>query len=181
MYALHVRVIEADDIPRMDANATDAYCVLQTSNQSQTTFAMRNSMHPRWNQDFHFNVTTPTVGSLHILMRDKDIFKDDNISQIDIQFCSLPVGQVIDQWYCMIPTGRAHKGGRLHLLLHMAPANSPPFVPSVPVYPTAGYGQPAYGAYPQPYAAYPPPPVYAAPAYPPPPPYPGYPYGYPRY
>lgn len=195
MYTLHVRVIEADDIPRMDANATDAYCILQTSSQSQTTFAMRNSMHPRWNQDFHFNVTAPTIGSLRINMRDKDVFKDDNISYIDIQFCSLPVGQVIDQWYCMIPNGRARKGGRLHLLLHMAPANSPPFVPSVPVYPTAGYAAPP--GYPAPgYAAPPayvaaPPPVYAAPGYPapgyaapPPPGYPGYPpppppYGYP--
>lgn len=188
MYALHVRVIEADDIPRMDANATDAYCILQTSSESQTTFAMRNSMHPRWNQDFHFNVTTPTIGSLHIIMRDKDIFKDDTISSIDIQFCSLPVGQVIDQWYCMIPY-RNRKGGRLHLLLHMAPPNSPPFVPSVPVYPgyaAPGYPQPAvyttpvYPAAPAYAAPGYPAPGYAAPGYAMPPPYPGYP-RYPGY
>lgn len=169
LFTLHVRVVEATDIPRMDANATDAYCLLQTSSESLTTFVVKNSMNPRWNQEFHFSVSAPTVGSLRITMRDKDAIKDDNISYIDIQYCSMPVGQVIDMWYDMIPFNRVRKGGRLHLVLHMAPANSPPFVPTVGG-PVMQGGYPAVMTQPMP------PPM--APVYqqPPPPPV-GYPTG----
>ncbi|KAK8838088.1 hypothetical protein M9Y10_036039 [Tritrichomonas musculus] len=168
LYTLHVRVIEADDIPKMDANATDAYCILNTSSESRNTAVIQNSMHPRWNQEFHFSIATPTTGSLRIVMRDKDIFKDDNISSLDIQLCSLPLGQVIDRWYDMIPFRRVKKGGRLHLVLHMAQTGQPPFIPSSgqPGYATQAYPQPGYAApaYPQPaYGA--PPPAYPQPAY----------------
>lgn len=202
LYTLHVRVVEADDIPRMDSNATDAYCVLATSSETRTTNVVQNSMHPRWHAEFHFNITTPSVGSLRVTMRDRDAFKDDNISSIDIQLCSLPFGQVVDQWYSMVPFNHVRKGGRLHLVLHMAQAGQPPFVPSygaAPGYPAApgyaapapgyvapapgyaapAYPQPAYGAPPPAYGAPPPayPPAYGAPppAYPPQPGYPGYP------
>ncbi|KAK8871471.1 hypothetical protein M9Y10_007200 [Tritrichomonas musculus] len=170
-YQLHVRVIEADDIPRMDLNKTDAYCILQAGSETQNTFAIMNCMHPRWNQDFHFNVTTPTAGSLHIMMRDKDLFKDDNISYIDIPFCSFPLGQIVDQWYYMTPYHHYRKGGRLHLLVQMGQAGQPPFVPQMPVY---AVQSPVYQ-----YAAspYPAPGYYAQPGYQG---YPGYP-GYPCY
>lgn len=129
-FTLHVRVIEANDIPKMDIiTATDAYCILKTSSETRKTFVVKDSMHPRWNQEFHFVVSAPSVGSLNIVMRDKDVVFDDNISHLDIQFCALPVGQVIDQWYDMIPFPKVKKGGRLHLLLQMAPTGHPPFVP----------------------------------------------------
>lgn len=113
----------------MDANATDAYCQLTTSTESRSTFAILNTMHPKWEQDFHFSVTSPTSGELRIKMRDKDKFKDDDISTIEIQYSSLPVGQLIDRWYDMIPCKRVKKGGKLHLVLHMARAIMPAFIP----------------------------------------------------
>ncbi|KAK8834103.1 hypothetical protein M9Y10_036408, partial [Tritrichomonas musculus] len=128
-YRLHVKVVEADNIPKMDANATDAYCVLSAGGETCTTFAIMNTMHPKWGQDFHFNVSSPTSGELRIKMRDKDKFKDDDISTIEILYSSLPVGQLIDQWYDMVPCKRVKKGGKLHLILHMARAIFPPFIP----------------------------------------------------
>ena len=143
MFTLHVRVIEANDIPKMDIiTDTDAYCILRSGAETQRTYTILNCKHPRWNQEFHFNISTPTAGSLNITMRDKDVFKDDNISYIDIPYGSLPPGQVIDQWFSMIPFHRVRKGGRLHLLLHMAPTGQPPFVPSnvvCPPYMTSAY------------------------------------------
>ena len=155
MYTLHVRVVEAEDIPKMDViSATDAYCILKTSSETRKTFVCKDSMHPRWNQEFHFNVTALNAGSLNITMRDKDVLFDDNISHLDIQFCSLQFGQVIDQWYNMIPFPKVRKGGRLHLVLHMTQTGLPPFVPSMnpqgsvimqtPIYPQQGYMTPAY-------------------------------------
>lgn len=131
MYSLHVRVIEANDIPKMDIiTDTDAYCILRSGSEVIRTYTINNCKHPRWNQEFHFTVSSPTVGSLNITMRDKDVFKDDNISYIDIPYNTIPVGQIIDQWFSMIPFRRVRKGGRLHLLLHMTHAGMPPFVPS---------------------------------------------------
>ena len=68
-FQLHVRVIEAADIAKMDSNATDAYCVLKTSSQSEKTRVCNNTMTPRWNQEFHFNIASPSVGALDIKMR----------------------------------------------------------------------------------------------------------------
>lgn len=137
-FTLHVRCVEATDIPRMDSNATDAYCVLSTSSEQLKTNVIQNSMHPRWNQDFHFQVIAPQQGSLHILMRDKDAFKDDDMGTLEIPFASLPIGQVLDQWYDIIPAKKVKKGGRLHLVLHMAPTGAQPFA-AVPMYPQQGY------------------------------------------
>ena len=178
MYTLHVRLIEANDIPKMDLiTQTDAYCIFRSCSESRRSFTVLNSKHPRWNQEFHFTIPSPTIGSLNITMRDEDVFKDDNISYIDIPYNTMPVGQVIDQWFSMIPFRRVRKGGRLHLMLHMAPAGQPPFIPSnaacpqfaTPMYPTQSVfmipaisPQPTYvGNIP-----YQPQPVYAAPAYP---------------
>ena len=144
-FTLHVRVVEANDIPKMDLiTDTDAYCILRTGSETRKTYTCQNCKHPRWNQEFHFNVSSPTVGSLGITMRDEDVFKDDNISYIDIPYCSLPTGQVIDQWYHMTPFRRVKKGGRLHLVLHMSPAGLPPFVPSNAMMHQTGFMAPVY-------------------------------------
>lgn len=130
-YQLHVRVVEAADIAKMDANSTDAYCVLATSSDMQKTRVIKNSMHPKWEQDFHFTIETPTIGSLDILMKDKDIVKDDKMATLSIPFSSLIVGQILDQWYDMLPHKHVKNGGRIHLVLQIAPTGHPPFVPYV--------------------------------------------------
>lgn len=191
-FTLHVRVVEATDIAKMDSNKSDPYCVLSLTqtNCTQSTRAIQNTMYPRWMEEFHFPVINPATATLSILMRDRDISYDDDMANLNLPLCSMPVGQVMDQWYNMIPVGRARKGGRLHLVLHIAPIGAPPFIPSglQPGYPAApayppqvapGYPAPmappvapVYPGYPAP-PGYPPQPGYAAPpAYPPAQPYP---------
>ncbi|KAH0789827.1 C2 domain containing protein [Histomonas meleagridis] len=130
---LHLRVIEAQDIAKMDAYKSDPYCVinLTSSNDTRRTRTIENTLNPRWNEEFHFNVPNPSMSALKILMRDKDLIKDDDMATLEIQLCALPVGQVIDQWYNMIPVRRVKKGGRIHLVLHLAPTGAPPFQPTV--------------------------------------------------
>lgn len=149
MYTLHVLVVEAADITKLDANYTGVCCSVQTNTETKETLIVPHNMYPRWNQDFHFNIVTPNVGSLHITIRNKDPYKKDmNISYVDIQYASLPLGQVVDQWYNCSPFDRDQVGGRVHLVLQMATVNSPPFVPTVTqtafpmqqtVYQTPGY------------------------------------------
>ncbi|KAH0792091.1 C2 domain containing protein [Histomonas meleagridis] len=147
MYQLHLRVIEATDIPRMDVNATDAYCIITLGGQTRRTRVIKNSMHPRWNEDFHFD--TNGNESLRINMKDEDLIKDDPMSYLDIHLGSFVKGQVIDQWYDMIPHRRVKKGGRIHLVIHVAPRGAQPFAntmmqPTMPMMqPTMPMMQPA--------------------------------------
>ncbi|KAH0786328.1 XYPPX repeat family protein [Histomonas meleagridis] len=162
---LHVRVIEALDIAKMDISKSDPYCVISvsSSNDTRRTRVIENSLKPMWNEEFHFNIPNPSNSALKILMRDKDICKDDDMAHLEVQLCSLPVGQVVDQWYNMIPAHRVKKGGRLHLILHLAPNGCPPFQNAPMQGPPPGYGAPppGYGAPPPGYGA--PPPGYGAP------------------
>ena len=77
LYTLHVLVVEAADISKLDANYTHASCSVQTPTETRESAVVPNNMYPRWNQDFHFNMATPTAGSLHITIRDKDMYKKD--------------------------------------------------------------------------------------------------------
>ena len=196
---LHVRVVEATDIARMDLHKSDPYCLvsLSSTNDTRRTRTKENTLNPRWNEDFHFNVVNPAMSALKILMRDKDVSYDDDMATLEVQLCSLTPGQIVDQWYNMIPCKRIKKGGRIHLILHLAPVGVPPFqgmmgapvygVPppmAAPVYAAPPPMAPVYGVPPPPMGA----PVYAAPrpmgapVYPQPGyPQPGYPQpGYPQ-
>ena len=128
---LHVRVIEARNLAKMDTfGKSDPYCLLQIAGTTsiQRTRVISNCQEPRWNEDFHFPVTNPASQSLIILMRDKDVSFDDDMGKIEIQLASFIIDQVFDQWFDMIPCGKVKKGGRIHLLLHVANAGKIPFV-----------------------------------------------------
>ncbi|KAH0787749.1 C2 domain containing protein [Histomonas meleagridis] len=174
---LHVRVLEALDIAKMDISKSDPYCVISvtSSNDTRKTRVIENSLKPVWNEDFHFNIPNPSNAALKILMRDKDLIKDDDMASLEVQLCSLPPGQVIDQWYNMIPAHHVKKGGRIHLILHLSPTGAPAFqnVPmGQPGYPPQqGYAAPPPGYAPPPQGYAPPPPGYAPqPGYAAPPP-----------
>ena len=90
-------------------------------------------------------------------MKDKDIAKDDKISTLDISLCSIPFRTVIDQWYNMVSNTKK-KGGRLHLVIHIAQNGDQPFVQlAIPgtqmqqgmpgMYPPGQYPPPAYPVY----------------------------------
>lgn len=145
-YQLHVRIIEADDIPKMDVNSSDPYCILRYENQSQKTSVIKNTKHPSWNQDFHFNVTDPKAGEILIQMKDKDLKNDDDMATLSFPLEKLPVGQVIDGWYDMVPAKKVKKGGRLHLTLNLGLNGIAPFTNSVP--PGGFPPGPPPGAYP---------------------------------
>jgi len=197
---LHVRVIEAKGIAKMDFfSKSDPYCILKMSSgcQNQRTRVIQNSQLPRWNEDFHFNIQSPATDYLQIMMYDEDVGKDEAMARITIQIASLPIGSVVDQWYDMVPAHGVKKGGRIHLITHVAERGRQPFMNyevssfhggmagaaqgmagmamgvagmyPPPAYP--GYPPPAYPGYPpQGYPA--PPPGYAPQGYPAPPSYP---------
>lgn len=138
--SLHVRVIEATDLPKMDVlGKIDPYCILYSSSSSkkQKTKTIKKNYNPKWNQDFTFPVANLQVDKLHIELFDYDeIGSDDAVSKMDLPISQFPIGQVVDQWYNMAPVKGVKKGGRLHLNVQVAPANVAPFSPCQPM----GYG-----------------------------------------
>jgi hypothetical protein len=161
MSEVHVRVLQAIDIAKMDANATDAYCILKVGAcPDKKTRVIKNSMQPQWNQDFHFSVPNASQSTLTIKMRDEDIICDDDMATLSIPLSSIPVGQVIDQWYDMVPVRNVKKGGRLHLIIHVGRTGEAPFVNASPQPQAPAQGHPPGAGYP--------PPGYPAPGYPPP-------------
>lgn len=128
---LHVRVVEAQDIPKMDFfGKADPYCILQmsSSSDSRKTKVCSNTYTPVWNEEFHFPVANQTRDALHILIKDRDRgMADDPISKIEIPISSLQVGNVMDRWYNMNPIKGVKKGGRLRLVLHLAQKGLPAF------------------------------------------------------
>ena len=170
---LHLRCIEATDCPRMDLRASDPYLKvrLSSANDTRKTRVCKNTLQPRWNEDFHFTVPNQANSALIIEMWDEDkMSRDDKMSRLEIHLCSLAIGVVLDQWYDMIPAKGVKKGGRLHLILHLAPEGAQAFVNTPMPQPMAG----APPGYPPPGPGYP----GVAPGYPAaPPPGPGYPAG----
>ncbi|OHT04983.1 XYPPX repeat family protein [Tritrichomonas foetus] len=131
---LHVRVVEALEIAKMDLNKSDPYCIVSVpqANSSQRTKVKDNSLTPRWNEEFHFTLPNPASATLHVEMKDKDLVKDDKMASLDVQLCSIPVGMVVDNWYNMTPASGVKKGGRLHLVIHIAPQGAPAFIMQQP-------------------------------------------------
>jgi len=134
---LHVRLLQAKDIAKMDTfGKTDAYCLLALNGSSPVkSKVIKNNMTPVWNEEFHFNVSSPQGDILKIKMRDEDVVCDDDMATLDLYLSSLPVGMVVDNWYAMMPCRKVKKGGLLHLLLHLCPPGGRAFLsnPLIPV------------------------------------------------
>ena len=131
---LHLKVVEAVDIPKMDIiSKSDPYCIVSLSNSvnRQRTKTIDNTDHPVWNQEFHFPIkhnSNNTPVSISITVYDEDTFsKDDIISSIEIPVNDYLVGRVYDEWYSLYPAKKVKKGGRIHLVVHVAPKDAKPF------------------------------------------------------
>ena len=128
---LHVRVIEARDLPNMDiVGDSDPYCILQISGtmSAQKTKVIIDCHDPTWNEDFHFPVMNPASQSLIIFIKDSDYLSDDDMCTIEIKLNPFTINQVFDRWFDLIPCDGADRGGRIHLLLHIAPTGQTPFI-----------------------------------------------------
>ena len=130
---VHIRVIEAKDVPKMDLfGKADPYCLLQISS-SRTVYktkVIKNTYNPIWNEEFHIPVADKNNDSLHILMKDQDAGKsDDPISRLEIRISTIEVDKVLDTWYDMVPVKGVKKGGKLRLVTHLAYPGATPFKP----------------------------------------------------
>ncbi|KAH0789687.1 C2 domain containing protein [Histomonas meleagridis] len=124
----------------MDVNGlADPYCKAYFSNDKkhkQKTKIIYKTLHPVWNELIVFDlIGVPQDAQFCIDMKDKDLVSSDRISSTKILLSALTIGKVSELWIQMTPHKGVKKGGSLHILLHMAPKGSKPFVelpPSIP-------------------------------------------------
>lgn len=136
---LHIKVIEAVDVPKMDVfSKSDPYCVISLTGfpGRKRTKTIQNTDHPVWNEEFHFpiqnkkNAPFNDFGSIKISVTlfDEDTFsKDDAISSIEISLNDYIVGRIYDEWYSLFPFKKLKEGGRIHMMVNVLPKDIKPF------------------------------------------------------
>jgi hypothetical protein len=130
---LHVRVIEARDLPSMDPSGlADPYCRMYLNDNKKElakTRTIKETLTPVWNESFSFKVRDTLPGTtLHITLYDEDLLDSSKISQLDFPYQQLPIGKVIDQWLDLQPSKSGRAGGRLHIIFHVTAGNEAAFV-----------------------------------------------------
>lgn len=128
---LHIRAVEASDVPKMDtAGKSDPYLKfhLSTSSQEWKTKSKKNTTTPVWNEEFHLPITSGMSDVLTVsLYDDDDVSKDDIISNKGFTVKDFPPGKVVDQWYTFTPVKGAKSGGKVRLVFHLDKSGKTPF------------------------------------------------------
>lgn len=129
---LHIRAVEACDVPKMDIfSKSDPYLKFKISTSSQIwkTRVRKNTHEPVCNDEFHLPITSGISDKLYIELFDKDtISKDDIISTQEFEVKSFPEGEIIDQWYDFLPAKGVKKGGRVRLVFHLTKSGDEAFI-----------------------------------------------------
>ncbi|KAK8837839.1 Synaptotagmin-2 [Tritrichomonas musculus] len=119
-----VRVIEAKNLPKMDADDSDPYCQVTISTDTEkwcSTKTIKNNNNPKWDESFLFWVTNPTCDRLLFKIYDKDILIDDSIGTLEIPLVSLRVGFPIEKWFDIVPNKNGTNAGQIKLYICMSP------------------------------------------------------------
>lgn len=128
---LHIRAVEATEVPKMDAiGKSDPYLKfnLSTSSQEWKTKHKNNTDKPVWNEEFHLPITSSMNDQLTISLYDKDdISKDDLISTMSFNVRNFQVGKIVDQWYTFQPAKGVKNPGKVRLVFHLDKSGKPAF------------------------------------------------------
>ena len=123
---LHVRLIEAKDLPKMDTNGLcDPYCQLFVGSQKFQSRRIQRSLNPMFRQDFHFDIEHFATDKFTLQVFDYDQgSRDDLIGDIELFVKDFAPGAVIEQWYGL----RKSIHSQVRLWIHLAQENDTPFV-----------------------------------------------------
>lgn len=129
---LHIRAVEACEVPKMDViGKSDPYLIFKVSTSSQTwkTKHKNNTDKPVWNEEFHIPITSNMSDELRVELFDKDdVSKDDIISTMNFKVKNFQVGKITDQWYNFTPAKGVKVGGKVRLVFHLDRSGKTAFV-----------------------------------------------------
>ena len=126
---LHVKVIKAKGFPQMNiVDGTNPFCIVKVAEREQRTSIIRNSLTPKWEQEFHFDVRNAPLQDLEIVLCSSEKEQDIEISNFILPLRYIPRDTLSDQWVDLIPIRSIQHAGSVHLLLHFATPDKTPFV-----------------------------------------------------
>ncbi|GKD65912.1 FT-interacting protein 1, partial [Tanacetum coccineum] len=105
MQYLFVRVVKAQDLPSMDITGTlDSYVEVRVGNYRGTTRHVSESLNPEWNKVFAFSKERLQATVLDVVVKDKDMLKDDIVGTVRVNLNDVPTRvpsdiQLAPEWY----------------------------------------------------------------------------------
>nr|GEY08305.1 FT-interacting protein 1-like [Tanacetum cinerariifolium] len=105
MQYLYVRVVKAKDLPAKDLTGScDPYVEVRMGNYKGTTRHFDKNTHPEWNQVFSFSKDRIQATMLEVIVKDKDVLKDDFIGGVIFDLNEVPKrvppdSPLAPQWY----------------------------------------------------------------------------------
>ncbi|XP_068566037.1 extended synaptotagmin-2 isoform X2 [Cebidichthys violaceus] len=114
---LRIHFLEAQDLEGKDTflgglikGKSDPYGVLQIGNQLFQSKAVKETLHPKWNEVYEALVYEHSGQHLEIELFDEDPDKDDFLGSLMIDMTELHKEQKVDEWFDLeeTPTGKLH-------------------------------------------------------------------------
>ncbi|KAF5821386.1 putative C2 domain, phosphoribosyltransferase, C2 domain superfamily [Helianthus annuus] len=105
MQYLYVRVVKAKDLPAKDVTGScDPYVEVRMGNYKGTTRHFEKNPKPEWNQVFAFSKDRIQASMLEVIVKDKDVLKDDFIGGVVFDLNEVPKrvppdSPLAPQWY----------------------------------------------------------------------------------
>ncbi|KAL5216250.1 hypothetical protein ABZP36_007651 [Zizania latifolia] len=105
MSYLYVSVVKARDLPTMDiTGALDPYVEVKLGNFKGVTRHLEKNPNPEWRQVFSFSREHLQANQLEVVVKDKDVLKDDFVGRVVFDMSDVPQrvppdSPLAPQWY----------------------------------------------------------------------------------
>lgn len=122
MQYLYVRVVKARELPAMDISGScDPYVEVKVGNYKGATKHFEKTANPVWNQVFAFSKDRTPASMLEVVVKDKDLVKDDFIGRVIFDLLEVPTrvppdSPLAPQWY-RLEDKRGEKRAKGELML----------------------------------------------------------------
>ncbi|WOL13320.1 hypothetical protein Cni_G22090 [Canna indica] len=105
MQYLFVRVVKARDLPAMDVTGSlDPYVEVRVGNYKGTTRHFEKKQNPEWHEVFAFSRERMQASFLEVVVKDKDLLKDDFVGILRFDLTDVPIrvppdSPLAPEWY----------------------------------------------------------------------------------
>lgn len=105
---LVVHVVEAKDIlpPKQNSSSTSLYATVEVGSSKKKTKIIKNSLEPRWDQSFEFEIEESNFPFVHISLHDKGVFGSTTMGKVSIKSSTknLSTVEFFEDWYPLLAT-----------------------------------------------------------------------------
>ncbi|KAG8080568.1 hypothetical protein GUJ93_ZPchr0007g6277 [Zizania palustris] len=121
MQYLFVRVVKARDLPHMDITGSlDPYVEVHLGNYKMKTKYFEKNQKPEWDEVFAFPKEVMQSTSLEVVVKDKDVIRDDHVGRVTIDLNEVPIrvppdSPLAPEWYRLVGKDGHRDRGELML------------------------------------------------------------------